>query len=68
MANDTQDKLRIRIAWVVTTIWIACFPVVAIYPTFPITWAQAPMMLVLGWLFAAPLIRRNDSNNSNNGG
>lgn len=59
MATDEQDRLRTRIAWVVTGIWALCFPLIIVFPAFPITWAQAPMMAVVGWLFAAPLIRRN---------
>lgn len=54
-----RDRLRIRLAWVITAVWLACFPIVLIVPNFPITWAQAPMMAVIGWLFAGPLIRRN---------
>lgn len=60
MADDErQDRFRRRVAWAITAVWIACFPVAALIPDFPITWAQAPMMAVVGWLFAGPLIRRN---------
>lgn len=58
--NDArQDQLRIRIAWVITGVWACGFPLAVVLPTFPVTWAQAPMMAVVGWLFAGPLIRRN---------
>lgn len=54
-----QDQLRTRIAWVITGVWALGFPLSVVLPTFPVTWAQAPMMAVVGWLFAGPLIRRN---------
>lgn len=54
-----QDRLRVRVAWVITGVWAFCFPLAIVVPAFPITWAQAPMMAVVGWLFAGPLIRRN---------
>lgn len=59
MADDRQDRLRTRVGWLVTAIWALCFPLVLIFPAFPITYAQPPMMLYVGWLFAGPLIRRN---------
>lgn len=59
MADDRQDRFRIRVAWIITAIWAACFPLAVVFPGFPVTWAQAPMMAVVGWLFASPLIRRN---------
>lgn len=59
MAADDQDRLRTRIAWVVTGIWVLCFPLVLVFPALPIAYAQPPMMLAAGWLFAAPLMRRN---------
>lgn len=59
MATDDQDRLRTHIAWIVTGVWVLCFPLAALVPGFPITWAQAPMMAVAGWLFAVPLIRKN---------
>lgn len=58
MTDDGQDRTRTRIAWIVTGVWVACFPISYAVKDFPITFAQPPMMLVAGWLFAAPLIRR----------
>lgn len=61
MADDDRDqRTRIRIAWLITAVWALGFPVAVVVPDFPITWAQAPMMIVVGWLFAAPLIRGGD--------
>jgi hypothetical protein len=60
-----EDRLRLRLAWVITCIWALCFPLVVLVPTFPITLAQAPMLLVAGWLFTGPLLRRNG--NGDNG-
>lgn len=65
-ADESRDliTLRIRIAWVITGVWALGFPVAALLPTFPVTWAQAPMMAVAGWLFAGPLMRRNGNGGS----
>lgn len=59
MADNDQDRMRRQIAWIVTAVWVLSWPVSAALPDFNIIYAQAPMMLVMGWLFTAPLIRRN---------
>lgn len=65
MADDRQDQLRVRIAWVVTTVWVLCFPAAALLSDFPyISWAQPPMMLVAGWLFVAPFAKRDSNGGS----
>lgn len=64
MPSDENDRFRIQVAWVITVVWLGCFPVVLVAPGFPITWAQAPMMAVITWLFAGPLIRRNGNGGS----
>lgn len=67
MGDDrkNQDVLRRRVAWVITGVWLCCFPAAVLFPTFPITWAQAPMMAVVGWLFAIPMMRRDADKEKN---
>lgn len=61
-ANEQRlDRVRVIVIWVITAVWAGCFPLAVWIKDFPITWAQAPMMIVVGWLFAVPLIRRNDN-------
>lgn len=60
--QERQDRLRTQIAWIVTAVWVLCFPAAAALDNFPyISWAQPPMMLVAGWLFVAPLTKRDTS-------
>lgn len=65
--RERLDDLRIKVAWVITAAWAACFPLAALVPTYPVILAQAPMMAVAGWLFAGPLIRRGGNGDSNGG-
>lgn len=57
--DERQDRLRRRAATVVIAVWVACFPIAYFVEKFPIMLAQGPMMIVMGWLYAGPLIRRD---------
>lgn len=61
--DDPQEQMRRQVAWIVTFVWLLSWPAGLLVHDFPIIYAQAPMSLVMGWLFLAPVMRRN-----NNGG
>jgi hypothetical protein len=64
-ASDDSTRLRVQLAWIITAVWIACFPLSVVIPRGNlIVYAQPPMMLVVGWLFAKPLLQRNGNDNN----
>ena len=60
MATDDGSRIRERIAYIITGVWVVSFLADVFLPAYePSPYVHVAMMSVAGWLFAAPLVRRN---------